>query len=221
MPDLRETRPEEERLRIFFSNRLRLRRICARLIARNACNLNLQSFICLVQIQCTEWSVLDELGPPKQQRRKTIKSMKSLSLTLIAIIAVAALMSVPTANAADKTAAKSAAKTSASAKQTKKAGAKAGVKQGQLKQLNLSADQKAKLKPILEEAAQKTKALRDDANLSPEAKRAKLAELREATNAKVKAILTPEQAAKWEQAKNQTGKAPKNSKNAKKKDKKK
>jgi hypothetical protein len=57
-------------------------------------------------------------------------------------------------------------------------------------QLDLTADQKAKIDPILEEDAKQVRALRGDA--SPEGANKK-AEIRKATDAKIKPILTDAQ----------------------------
>ncbi len=59
-------------------------------------------------------------------------------------------------------------------------------------ELNLTDDQKAKLQEVFK--AQR-EAMKD---LSPEERREKMKESREAMNAKIKAILTAEQYAKWE-----------------------
>jgi len=59
--------------------------------------------------------------------------------------------------------------------------------------LNLSADQKAKLKSLHEGVRQQIEALRNDATLSSDDKRAKIRSLRESTRQQVQAVLTPEQ----------------------------
>ena len=66
-------------------------------------------------------------------------------------------------------------------------------------QLDVTADQKAKLDPLLEEDAKQIRALRDDASLSAEDRQKKRAEIRKATDAKIKPILTDEQWKKLEQ----------------------
>jgi Spy/CpxP family protein refolding chaperone len=65
-------------------------------------------------------------------------------------------------------------------------------------ELNLTPEQKEKVKPILQEEAQKLRALRQDASLSPEQKREKARELRQELVNKLKPILTPEQLEKWQ-----------------------
>jgi Spy/CpxP family protein refolding chaperone len=59
--------------------------------------------------------------------------------------------------------------------------------------LKLNDEQKAKLKPILEEENQKYVELRKQVNLKVDERRAKFTAIREETNAKLKPILTPEQ----------------------------
>lgn len=65
------------------------------------------------------------------------------------------------------------------------------------KQLDLTDDQKPKVKVVVDELQQKTRELRQDPSLSQEDRRAKNKELREAANAKLKDILTADQYAKW------------------------
>ena len=67
--------------------------------------------------------------------------------------------------------------------------------------LNLTEDQQAKLKPILEDESQQMKALHDDASLAPADKQAKMKELRDSSTDKINAVLTPDQQAKWKQMK--------------------
>ena len=65
-------------------------------------------------------------------------------------------------------------------------------------QLDLTDDQKAKVKPILEARDQKMRDLRGDTSLSPEDRRTKMQAIREETTAQLKAVLTPEQFDKWQ-----------------------
>jgi periplasmic protein CpxP/Spy len=65
-------------------------------------------------------------------------------------------------------------------------------------QLNLTDDQKAKVKPILEARDQKVRELRGDTSLTPEDRRAKMKALRDDMTTQMKAILTPEQFDKWQ-----------------------
>ena len=65
--------------------------------------------------------------------------------------------------------------------------------------LNLTEDQQAKLKPILEDQSKQMKALHNDASLAPADKQAKMKELHESSVEKINAVLTPDQQAKWKQ----------------------
>jgi Spy/CpxP family protein refolding chaperone len=66
------------------------------------------------------------------------------------------------------------------------------------KELNLSDEQKTKVKAALEERMQKARELRQDTNLSQEDRRAKMQEIQKAFTAKMKEILTAEQFEKWQ-----------------------
>lgn len=59
--------------------------------------------------------------------------------------------------------------------------------------MGLSADQQAKIKPILEEAIKEKQAVRADKNLTREQRRAKMQQLRGQMHEKVKPFLTPDQ----------------------------
>ena len=59
--------------------------------------------------------------------------------------------------------------------------------------LNLTDDQKAKLRPIIMDENQKMEALRNDSTMTQEQKIAKAQEIRADASPKIKAILTPEQ----------------------------
>jgi Spy/CpxP family protein refolding chaperone len=65
-------------------------------------------------------------------------------------------------------------------------------------QLDLTDDQKAKVKPILEARDKKIGDLRGDTTLSQEDRRTKMQSIREETVAQMKAVLTPEQFDKWQ-----------------------
>jgi hypothetical protein len=66
------------------------------------------------------------------------------------------------------------------------------------KQLELTEDQKPKVKPIIEDMQKQTADVRADSSIAPPDKRTKYKEIRDATTAKLKDILTPDQLAKWE-----------------------
>jgi protein CpxP len=72
--------------------------------------------------------------------------------------------------------------------------------------LGLTAEQTEKVKPIFQEQMEKTRAIFTDQALSQEDKRTKFQELRTSVNAKLKPILTAEQAEKWEKFQAQAGK---------------
>lgn len=69
------------------------------------------------------------------------------------------------------------------------------------KQLNLTDDQKAKLKPILQDEGQQMKAVHEDTSLTHEQKKAKMKDIREAHRPQIDQILTPDQQKKWEEMK--------------------
>ena len=69
---------------------------------------------------------------------------------------------------------------------------------GIAKQLDLTDDQKTKVKPILEDLQKQIAELRKDTSVAPEDRPAKMKEIREGVSAKLKEILTAEQFAKWE-----------------------
>ena len=67
--------------------------------------------------------------------------------------------------------------------------------QAALDSLNLTDDQKAKVKDILADAKTKHQAVVSDTSLNEEQKRAKMKELHEGTMSKLNEVLTPEQQA--------------------------
>jgi hypothetical protein len=64
--------------------------------------------------------------------------------------------------------------------------------------LNLTDDQKTKVKPVIDALNQKISGLRADASLTPQDRRTKMVALRTDTDTKLKTILTPDQFAKWQ-----------------------
>lgn len=66
------------------------------------------------------------------------------------------------------------------------------------KQLDLTDDQKPKVKPILEDMQKQVAEVRKDTTLTPEDRRAKIKDIRDAAGTQLKDILTPEQYAKWQ-----------------------
>jgi protein CpxP len=73
------------------------------------------------------------------------------------------------------------------------------ARQNILKELNLTDDQKPKFHEIMKGSMEKRKALRDDTNLTPEDKKAKMKAIQEDTNTQLKALLTVDQFAKWQE----------------------
>ena len=65
-------------------------------------------------------------------------------------------------------------------------------------QLNLTDDQKTKVKTILDAQQQKIRDLRTDTSVAPEDRRAKVQSIREEAKAQMKTALTPEQFDKWQ-----------------------
>ena len=65
--------------------------------------------------------------------------------------------------------------------------------------LNLTDDQKGKLKPILQDQMQQMKVVREDSSLSEEQKRTKMKAIHESLHDQINAVLTPEQQAKFKQ----------------------
>ena len=66
------------------------------------------------------------------------------------------------------------------------------------KQLNLTADQKQKLLPVLAEEAPKLKAVKEDTSLTGMQKLQKIKAIHEETDPKVKEILTADQYQQWQ-----------------------
>ncbi len=65
--------------------------------------------------------------------------------------------------------------------------------------LNLTTDQQAKIRPILENESQQMDTLRSDTSMAREDKMAKARSIRETTNSQITPILTSEQQQKWQQ----------------------
>lgn len=64
------------------------------------------------------------------------------------------------------------------------------------KMLNLTDDQKVKIKPIIESTDAQAHSIRQDTSLTPQDRRAKMRDLHEKTMTQIRGILTPEQQAK-------------------------
>jgi Spy/CpxP family protein refolding chaperone len=79
--------------------------------------------------------------------------------------------------------------------------------------LNLTDEQKAAIKPILATEVNDITAVMQDNSLSKEQKQTKISGIREASDTKINALLTPEQQAKWAKLK-ENAKQERNKKNA-------
>ena len=66
------------------------------------------------------------------------------------------------------------------------------------KQLELTDDQKPKVKAVLEDMQKQSRELRQDTSLTQEDRRAKMKEIRDGASTKLKDILTADQFAKWQ-----------------------
>src|SRR6266849_4661621 len=102
-----------------------------------------------------------------------------VSLGLVAALAVPGALAKPQTAPAPQTAAK-------------EMGMHGGL-EAAVGSLNLTDDQKAKVKDIFADVKTKKQALSSDASLSEEQKKAKMKELHSATMAKLNEVLTPEQ----------------------------
>ena len=74
--------------------------------------------------------------------------------------------------------------------------------------LGLSDDQKTKVQAAINEQREKMQALRNDTSLSQDDRRAKMKEMRDTMNEKMKTILTAEQYIKWEEMRPMRGQRP-------------
>ena len=82
--------------------------------------------------------------------------------------------------------------------------AKRGDRLQQLaEQLNLTEDQKSALAPVFKDAREKGKAVRNNAELTPEQKREQMMQIRKDSNEKVNAILTEDQREKMKELRKQ------------------
>ena len=119
--------------------------------------------------------------------------MKMHKISLLAAVAAGALFALtPSLRAEDKPA-------KAPKAERPEGGPRAGQRGDMLKEmaekLNLTAEQKTKLQEAFKAQRENRKDLKD---ATPEERRAAMKETREAMDAKIKEILTPEQYAKWE-----------------------
>lgn len=71
------------------------------------------------------------------------------------------------------------------------------------KELNLTDEQKAKIKPILADEGKQMRTVHEDTSLSQQQKRGKLMQLHETTDSQINDVLTPEQQKKFAELKAQ------------------
>ncbi len=67
------------------------------------------------------------------------------------------------------------------------------------KELNLSEEQKEKIRPLMEERVKQLREMREDKNLTPEQRREKARAIMKETHEKIAAVLNPEQREKLKQ----------------------
>ena len=67
--------------------------------------------------------------------------------------------------------------------------------------LNLTADQQAKIKPMLEDETNQMESLHNDSSLAPADRRTKMKKIHDDFTDKVNGVLTPDQQTKWKQMK--------------------
>ena len=72
--------------------------------------------------------------------------------------------------------------------------------------LSLTDDQKAKIKPILEDQMKQMKAVHEDSSLSAEQKRDKMKSIHDTSHEQINAVLTPEQQTKFKEMQEHMGK---------------
>lgn len=71
--------------------------------------------------------------------------------------------------------------------------------------LNLTDEQRTKLKPILQDQSEQLKAVHDDTSLSPDQKSAKMKAIHASFRDQINGVLTPEQQAKLKEMKHEAG----------------
>jgi Spy/CpxP family protein refolding chaperone len=120
---------------------------------------------------------------------------KSLFTTISALSLGCLILACPTARAQDNAPSTNRPPAGANGQRARGANMAEAMKQ----QLGLSDDQVEKLKPVFKDQQEKMAALRADTTLSREDLMAKRKEIQDATSAKVKEILTPDQFTKWQQ----------------------
>jgi Spy/CpxP family protein refolding chaperone len=130
--------------------------------------------------------------------------MKSTLRLLISLATLAMFLNTGSARAEEASTTSPAPSTSTSTAKKKrgnKRGEQAGGSEQQLvKNLDLTAEQKTKVAAITKKAAVDVKAISGDTALSAKEKRSKTTAIRDAARADIRALLTPEQQAKFDKA---------------------
>lgn len=115
--------------------------------------------------------------------------MKLPSAHVLILSCLVLLPTAPLATAADEPAAEPARERGPSPKERL---------QQMAQELNLTAEQKDKVGDLLKQQMEQGRALREDTSLSREQKRERMEAIRKASRAQVRALLTPEQQAKFD-----------------------
>ncbi len=125
--------------------------------------------------------------------KRNLSSMKKLAMTGALVLSFAAFGAAQT-NTPDNSGTSANTNTTTTNTSTSKA-----ERREAWKDLNLTADQKAQMKTIHQNARQQMQALKADTSLSKEQKKAKMKDIREDSDSKINAMLTPDQQQKFAQ----------------------
>ena len=80
-----------------------------------------------------------------------------------------------------------------------------GRGRGPLARLNLTDDQRTKIRPILKSSRQQAQAVRNDTTLTPEQKQAKIRGIHQGAMSQMNSLLTPEQQQQWQEMRQHRG----------------
>jgi periplasmic protein CpxP/Spy len=129
-----------------------------------------------------------------------MKSFLKQMLALSAMAAFSFVTPVVTAQTQDNAENKAQEATQSGAQQQDNAESKL---QQMSQELNLTDEQKTKLKPILQDEGEQLRALKSDTSVATQEKFQKAKEIRASHKQQIDAILTPDQKQKWQQMKQQ------------------